>query len=68
MEGKFGDKVVFTGANNQELLGFVTKEGDPATLVVFDDDGSRQVQAAYRGKEDGQREGSGRTYRALSDR
>lgn len=68
MDGKFGDKVIHTGAGGQEHLAFVIDEGDPATLVVFNQDGAHSVKASYRGKEDGQRDGAGGTYRAFADR
>lgn len=67
MEGKFGDKVIFTGDGGKERLAFVTEEGDPATLVVFNQDGAHSAKAAYRSKQDGQRDGAGGTYRAFSD-
>lgn len=68
MQGKLGDKILFTGSGGKEHLGFVTEEGDPATLVVFDENGASQATAPYRGKADGEKDGAGNTYRSIKDR
>lgn len=67
MEGKLGEKVLYTGSGGQEHLAFVVAEGDPATLAVLGPSYMHQ-KAPYRSKADGERDGAGDTYRSVKDR